>query len=277
LAQSADILVEQFRPGVMQRLGLGASQLCALNRRLIYCSISGYGQSGPRAGDAGHDLNYLARTGLLALSWGTREQPVLPPAQIADIGGGTLPALVNILLALINRERTGQGMHIDIAMADALFTFGLFAQARMAATGSLPGNGEDVLTGGSPRYGIYIAACGSPIAVGALEDHFWARLCDVLGLSPAARQDQADPESSRRALRRAFLTRSAVEWAPILAAADCCATPLVSLKEATADPHFRGRGLFDYEVGDEQGYIPAITLPLAPQFRDRKRRIRGPL
>ncbi len=272
LAKGADILVEQFRPGVMERLGLGYAALRAENPRLIYCSISGYGQDGPRSAEAGHDLNYLARTGLLVLSWGGPERPVLPPAQIADIGGGSFPAVVNILLALIRRERTGEGMRLDIAMADALFTFGLFAQACSAATGSVPGNGAGLLTGGSPRYGIYLAGCGQPIAVGALEEHFWTRLCDVLSVPAGARRDDADPEGCRRALAAAFAMKPAAEWAPLLAAADCCATPLVDLPAAMADPHFRERGLFDREVGDEAGWIPAAIVPHDPQFRDERTR-----
>ena len=276
LTADADVVVEQFRPGVMERLGLGYAALAGRNPRLIYCSISGYGQSGPRAGEAGHDLNYLARTGLLSLSWGGPERPVLPPAQIADIGGGAMPAVINILLALIRRERSGEGAHLDIAMADALFTFALFAQAAHAVTGRPPGNGEGLLGGGSPRYGIYIAGCGRPIAVGALEEHFWIRLCDALGIAPEHRDDRTDAEATRRALQSAFASKTGAEWVPILAEADCCATLLVDIDEAMVDPQFSGRGLFDYEVGDERGFIPAAVLPLAREFRDPARRKEAP-
>lgn len=276
LVEAADILVEQFRPGVMQRLGLGYAEASARNQRLIYCSITGYGQHGPYAGDAGHDLNYLARSGLLSLSWGSPDHPVLPPAQIADIGGGTFPAVINILLALFRRERSGNGARLDIAMTDALFTFSLFAQALGKAGGQFPENGVDRLSGGSARYGIYFAGCGSPIAIGALEEQFWTRLCDTLGLQGDDRLDKTDPVRSRQALREAFASRTAAEWAPVLAAADCCATPLVSLEEAMADPHFSARGLFDYEVGDEHGFIPAIVMPVDRQFRSEKRRAAGP-
>jgi crotonobetainyl-CoA:carnitine CoA-transferase CaiB-like acyl-CoA transferase len=277
LAAGADILVEQFRPGAMERLGLGFDALAQANPRLIYCSISGYGQHGPRASEAGHDLNYLARTGLLALSWGGPERPVLPPAQIADIGGGSYPAVINVLLALLERQRRGRGMRLDIAMTDALFTFALFAQAAGAATGRFPGNGEGTLAGGSPRYGIYIAACGAPIAVGALEEHFWTRLCDALAIPAEARRDLADPDGCRRALQAAFAGRTAAEWEPILAQADCCATPLVDLEQALGDPHFRERGLFAFEVGDERGWLPALALPLDSRFRSPERRRSPPI
>ena len=267
LIGDADILVEQFRPGVMERLGLGYDAVSASNRRLIYCSITGYGQSGPRALEAGHDINYVGRTGLLDLSWGSRDQPVLPPAQIADIGGGTFPAIINVLLALLRRERTGEGAFLDIAMADAMFTFSLFAQAIGTASGRFPGNGKSLLAGGSPRYGLYRAQCGAMICVGALEDHFWERLCKALEVADNARDDKRDRHQSRQAIAAAIATKTAKEWAPILAAADCCASVLTPLAEAMRDPHFQGRGLFDHGVGEEDGYLPAAVIPIDAQFR----------
>ncbi|HSG95035.1 MAG TPA: CaiB/BaiF CoA-transferase family protein [Afifellaceae bacterium] len=267
LVAEADILVEQFRPGVMARLGLDYETVSAVNPRLIYCSISGYGQTGPRALEAGHDINYTGRTGLLELSWGNRKNPVLPPAQIADIGGGTFPAVINVLLALLQRERTGEGAFLDVAMSDALFTFSLFAQAAGTASGDFPGNGEGFLAGGSPRYGLYPARCGTPICIGALEDHFWARLCEALNIAEDARDDSQDSDKSRKAIAAAIAARTAAEWQPILAAADCCASVMTPLAEAMQDPHFRGRGLFDHAVGDEDGYLPAAVVPIDRQFR----------
>jgi crotonobetainyl-CoA:carnitine CoA-transferase CaiB-like acyl-CoA transferase len=268
LIADADILIEQFRPGVMDRLGLGFETVSAANPRLIYCAITGYGQSGPRAQEAGHDVNYIGRTGLLDLSWGSCGNPVLPPAQIADIGGGTFPAVINVLLALLGRERTGEGAFLDIAMSDAMFTFSLFAQAAGTATGRYPGNGEGLLAGGSPRYGLYPAKCGTPICIGALEDHFWARLCEALQITGDARDDSKDPHGSREAVAAAVAGKTAADWQPILAAADCCASVLTPLAEAMRDPHFQARGLFDHGVGDEDGYLPAAVVPIDPQFRD---------
>ena len=268
LIGEADILVEQFRPGVMDRLGLGFEAVSPANPRLIYCSISGYGQSGPRAQEAGHDINYAGRTGLLALSWGSRANPVLPPAQIADIGGGTFPAIINMLLALYRRERTGEGAYLDIAMSDAMFTFAVFAQAAGTASGNFSGNGEGFLAGGSPRYGLYPAKCGTPVCIGALEDHFWLRLCEALEIAGDARDDRQDPEASRRAIAAAIAGKTAAEWQPILNKADCCASVLTPLAEAMQDPHFHGRGLFDHAVGDEDGYLPAAVVPIDRQFRD---------
>ena len=155
LLARADVLVEQFRPGVMARLGLGYEAVRAINPKLVYCSITGYGQTGPRAGEAGHDLNYIGHTGLLALNPGPPDRPVVPPALIADIAGGTLPAVMNILLALRQRDQSGQGCHLDIAMTDAMFTFASHALASGHATGQFPGMGGARLTGGSPRYQLY--------------------------------------------------------------------------------------------------------------------------
>ena len=267
LIGDADILVEQFRPGVMDRLGLGFETVSVADPRLIYCSISGYGQSGLRATEAGHDINYAGRTGLLDLSWGSRDNPVLPPAQIADIGGGTFPAVINVLLALLRRERTGDGAFLDIAMSDAMFTFSLFAQAVGTASGRFPGNGEGLLAGGSPRYGLYPAKCGTPICIGALEDQFWERLCKALEIAKDARDDTRDPHKSREAVAAAIATRTAAQWQPIFNAADCCASVLTPLAEAMRDPHFRERGLFDHAVGDEDGYLPAAVVPIDRQFR----------
>src|SRR5499426_3585125 len=193
LLRRADVLVEQFRPGVMQRLGLGYDDVRQINPRLIYCSITGYGQEGPRAGEAGHDLNYIGNTGLLALQPGPAEQPVVPPALIADIGGGTFPAVINILLALRQRDLTGQGCYLDIAMTDAMFTFAGHAFASGNATGAFPGSGDARLTGGSPRYQLYPTKDGKLVTCAALEQQFWAAFTAAIGLAAEHADDRRDP------------------------------------------------------------------------------------
>ncbi|SDU09724.1 CaiB/BaiF CoA-transferase family protein [Stappia sp. ES.058] len=269
LTDAADIVVEQFRPGVMARLGLGADELCARNPRLIHCSITGFGQSGPRAMEAGHDLNYMALTGLLALSRGSFDAPVLPPAQFADIGGGSFPAVINILLALLQRDRTGKGSRLDIAMCDAMFTFALFAQAQLTTLGHAPKNGADLLTGASPRYRLYPAADGHLIAVGALEDKFWQALCDAVELPDLHRDDRRDSEACAAAMAERIASRTAAEWVPVLAGADCCATPLATLEDAFRDPHFLERGLFDFTADADDTPIPATIVPIDRAFRGR--------
>lgn len=269
LLKRADIVLEQFRPGVMTRMGLGYDEVRAINPRLIYCSISGYGQSGPRAAEAGHDLNYIGNTGLLAIQPGPAEAPVVPPMLAADIAGGSFPAVINILLALRARDRSGQGCFIDIAMSDAMFTFAWYALALGAATGRFPAPGELMLAGGSPRYQLYPTSDGRIVACGALEQKFWAAFTTAIGLPAELVNDFGDPQATRTAVARLIAAQSAEHWRPILAAADCCATIVVSLQEAMQDPHFVERGLFAYRVATGSKSLPALPVPIAPQFRER--------
>ena len=269
LIARADILVEQFRPGVMERLGLGYATVQRANPRIVYCSISGYGQSGPRAGEAGHDLNYIGNTGLLALNPGPVDRPTVPPALIADIGGGSFPAVMNILLALRQRDQTGQGCHLDIAMADTMFTFAWHALAAGQVTGRYPGAGEARLAGNSPRYQLYPTRDGGLVACAALEQRFWHAFCAAIGLGDMLVDDEADPAATRAAVAQLIAARTAAEWRPVLAAADCCASIVASLDEAMRDPHFKGRGLFARRVTGADGTaIAALPVPIAPCFRD---------
>lgn len=266
----ADIVVEQFRPGVMDRLGLSYETLATLYPGLIYCSISGYGQTGPRAGEAGHDLNYQALTGLLAQSCGTVDRPSLPPAQIADIGGGSFPAVTNILLAVLQRQKTGKGCHLDISMADAMFTYGLFAHAARTAGADVPEFGRGLLTGGSPRYRLYPAADGQLIAVAALEDRFWQAFCQVINLPVTDHDDRADPTATMAAVACILRQKPASDWAPIFSAANCCVCLVTSFDQAYADSHFEERGLFDEKIALDASSIDAAVVPIAPQFRKRR-------
>lgn len=269
LIKRADILMEQFRPGVMARLGVGYDDVRAINPRLIYCSISGYGQSGPRVAEAGHDINYIGNTGLLDLQPGPADRPVVPPMLAADIAGGSFPAVINILLALRARDQSGQGCHLDIAMADAMFTFAWSALAIGVATGKFPKPGELWLVGGSPRYQLYPAKDGKLVACGALEPKFWAAFTQAIGLAADFIDDRRDPKATRDAVAKLIAARTSDEWRPIFAAADCCTTILVPLEDALRDQHFVGRGLFAHKVESASGRtIPALPLPIAPEFRN---------
>jgi crotonobetainyl-CoA:carnitine CoA-transferase CaiB-like acyl-CoA transferase len=272
LLQRVDILIEQFRPGVMDRLGLGYETLHARYPRLIYCSISGYGQRGPRAGEAGHDINYIGNTGLLDLQTGPVDNPVVPPALIADIAGGTFPAVINILLALRARDRSGEGAHLDIAMTDAMFTFAWYALALGQARGAFPKPGELTLAGGSPRYRLYRTKDGRLVACGAIEDKFWLTFCRVIGLDDAFIDDARNPAATKTAVAARIAERTAEEWRPLFAAADCCATIVEPLARAVRDPHFVERGLFAHGVESENGSVmPALPVPIVKAFRDRFR------
>jgi crotonobetainyl-CoA:carnitine CoA-transferase CaiB-like acyl-CoA transferase len=271
LLARADVLVEQFRPGVMARLGLGYDAVRAINPRLIYCSITGYGQRGPRAGEAGHDLNYIGSTGLLALNPGPPERPVVPPALIADIGGGTLPGVINILLGLRQRESTGEGCCLDIAMADAAFTFASHAFAAGHATGRFPGMGGARLTGGSPRYQLYPTRDGKLVCCAALEQRFWTVFAAAIDLAPEFIDDRRDPAASIKAAAAIIAGKTADEWRPVFAEADCCVTVMATIEEALRDPHFIERGLFAHRVAGPSGAtMPALPVPIDPVFREPK-------
>ncbi|KAA5600377.1 CaiB/BaiF CoA transferase family protein [Blastochloris sulfoviridis] len=266
LIARADILIEQFRPGVMARHGLGYDDVKAINPRLIYCSISGYGQEGPRAQEAGHDLNFVATAGLLADT--PVANPALPPVHAADIGGGTMPAVINILLALLQRDKTGQGCRIDIGMTDAMFTFGWLNLAYhwgRAASATITHAGP---TAESPRYRLYPTADDRLVACGSLEDKFWETFCTAVGLPEDLQDDTKDPAATGAAIAALVRSQPASHWGPILKAANCCATVVATLEEALADPHFVNRGLFRRRVALAEGVeIPALPLPLAEGFR----------
>ena len=264
----ADIVVEQFRPGVMARLGLGYEALSAINPKLIYCSITGYGQTGPRAPHAGHDLNYVGDTGFLALSMGEATDTVLPAAPIGDIGGGTYPAVVNILLALEERRRTGHGRHIDIAMSENVFTFAYWALAAGFGGGAWPKEGGHMVTGNSPRYRVYATRDGKGLVVAALEEKFWATFCDTIGLDKALRDDANNPSATAQTIAGIIASADAAEWSYRLAGKDCCVTLLTDLETAVRDPHFAARGVFDAQVANEAGgEMPALPIPIAREFR----------
>jgi crotonobetainyl-CoA:carnitine CoA-transferase CaiB-like acyl-CoA transferase len=268
LVAEADVLVEQFRPGVMARLGLDAGRLQAVNPRLVYCSITGYGQTGPKRDKAGHDLNYIAESGLLGLSFGPADRPAVPPALVADIAGGAYPAVLNILLALAAREKTGKGAVLDVAMADNLYPFAFWALAQGFAGGRWPGNATDLLNGGTARYRIYQAGCGRHLAVAAIEEKFWATFCDVIGLGEALRPMAVAQDKVAAVVAALLATRSAADWMAAFAGKDACVSLVASLDEAVADPHVVARRLFAASVSDGAGAVmPALPVPVASCFR----------
>ena len=270
LLARCDVVVEQFRPGVMARLGLGYDDVKAVNPRAVYCSITGYGQDGPRRDEAGHDLNYIASTGLLALAPGPVDRPTVPPALIADIAGGAMPAVMNILLGLRRRDATGEGCRIDVAMADAMFTFAWHALASGFAGHGFPTPGASRLTGGSPRYQLYPTRDGRLVACAALEQKFWMMFAAAIGLAPEFVDDRRDPAAAIAAVATIVGQKTANEWQPVFAKADCCVTIMASLEEALRDPHFVERRLFAHIISGPTGAtMPALPVPIAPGFRDK--------
>jgi len=255
LIERADVLIEQFRPGVMDRLGLGYEQVHALNPRIVYCSITGWGQTGPKANKASHDLNYIAETGLLGLSADAAGTPVLPPMLAADIAGGALPAAMNIMFSLWQRERTGEGAHLDISMADNLFAFSFWGIGSGLSGQGWPKPGAELFTGGSPRYQIYATADGRYVAAAPIEDKFWAAFTRIIELPDEFRDPAADPgrvllQSGRRcSTARTCAARSSPrskKQSPIrtLKHAGCSRIPSALVRRRCPHCRFRSRPCF---------------------------------
>lgn len=268
LLKRADIVVEQFRPGVMARLGLGYDDLRAIRPDVIYCSISGWGASGPKAREAAHDLNYMAETGVLGLSAGADGAPILPPILAADIAGGAYPAMINILLALRERDRTGRGSWLDIAMGENLFPFLYWALGNANALARWPAVSGETVTGGNPRYQIYRTADGRHLAAAPLEDKFWANFTAIIGLPEALRDNAADPAATRQAVAALIATRNSRHWLAQFRGLDVCCSLVMTLEEALADPHWAARGLFDASVDIAGHPMPALPSIVVPALRD---------
>jgi crotonobetainyl-CoA:carnitine CoA-transferase CaiB-like acyl-CoA transferase len=258
LAAAADIVIEQFRPGVMSRLGLGYDDIVRDNPGVIYCSITGYGQQGPKAKIAAHDLNYVAEAGLLSLVADRDGTPALPPFPLADIGGGSYPAVINILLALFERSCTGRGRYLDISMSDNVLPFLYWAIANNVL-GQPPRTNGELITGGSPRYKIYRTRDNRYLAAAPLEPQFWTAFCASIDV----------PESASSAdVARKIAERDASDWMKTFEGRDVCCSIVASMEEAMNDPHFNARGLFARSVTNDGKSAPALPLPLAEIYRD---------
>ena len=263
LVDEADILVEGFRPGVMARLGLDYATLAARNPRLVYCSITGYGQRGPYAQRAGHDINYLGYAGVLDQTGVAGGPPALCNLQIADLLGGTLTPLVGMLSAVIDARARGRGRHVDVAMTDAVLAHAIFPMVQVLAEGEPRPRGEDMLTGGVPCYGVYETRDGRYMAVGALEEKFWQRVCDTLGrpdLKVFHLSTGADGAWAREQLGAIFRSGSMADWTVLFDAVDCCVTPVLRLHESLADPQLQARGMV-IEVGGRRQFAAPFGLP----------------
>ncbi len=263
LAQRADAIVESFRPGVVAGLGVDYATIAAQNPRIVYASISGYGQEGPRAQAAGHDINYLGYAGVLDQTGVRDGPPALCNLQIADLLGGAATAAIAILAALVGAQRTGQGSHVDVAMADASLAHNIFALQALDQWGRTLPRGEDLLTGGVPCYGVYGTQDGRWLAVGALEDKFWRRLCatiDRSDLAPLAFAPGDEGSRVRRELDTIFGAAPLAHWRERFAGVDCCVTPILTLDEALEDPQFTARGMVVRQPDGSRQYAPPFKI-----------------
>ncbi len=240
LIERSDIVLESFRPGVLDKLGMGYTTARQRNPRIIYASVTGYGQSGPYAQRAGHDLNYMGYAGLLSLTADSQGRPMQPGLQIADIAGGSYAVLSGILAALWHRERTGEGQHVDVAMTEAVRLLSVLPSAEWEATGQLPVPGKGPLTGGLATYGLYQCRDAGWMALGALEPKFWTRFCQAAGVPEWGVRMLPDPETQqalRLDLEQLFAGRDRSEWVQLGAESDCCLSPVLNLEEAENNAH----------------------------------------
>jgi crotonobetainyl-CoA:carnitine CoA-transferase CaiB-like acyl-CoA transferase len=264
MAERADVVVESFRPGVLDRLGVGAAALTARNPRLVVCSLSGFGQDGPHVARAGHDLGYLALAGVLAMGGEPGGPPALPGVQLADLGGALWGA-TGILAALHGRAKHGRGAHLDISMTEGALAL-LAAELGAAAAGASPppSRGVTPLTGGLACYAIYRCQDDRYLAVAALEPRFWLAFNAAIGRAADALEVAAPParQAAIRAEVAAILVgRTRDAWVAALAGVDACAEPVLELDELAGHPQHAARGVF-FAIDDALGELPQLRTPL---------------
>jgi crotonobetainyl-CoA:carnitine CoA-transferase CaiB-like acyl-CoA transferase len=260
LVDQADVVVEGFRPGVMDRLGLGDARLAEQNPRLIYASLSGFGQSGPYRDRAAHDLNYLALAGVVGYNVGRDGQPVPMAVQVADLGAGSLAALA-ILAAVISRQQTGRGQSVDVSLFASAVTWLPTLVGPMFAGGKAVPPGQPMLAGGLAQYDVYATADGRWVTLGALEPRFLLNFLEAVGRPELARV--TDSAEMRGELRALFATRTLAEWVAALRDVDTCFAPVNSLEETLADAHVRATGMFTTVDHPRLGAVGQISPPFA--------------
>ena len=261
LASTADCVLEQFRPGVVDRLGINYATVAEVNPRIVYCSLTGFGQDGPHRERSGHDLNYLALSGVLGLTTDDRGKPVIPGVQVADLAGGMIAGFA-ILAAFLAREKTGHGQYVDVSMFDVMLSMLPIPAAHHFAGKTIPVGGKYVLSGAYPFYNVYQTSDGKFMTLGALEPKFWANFCKKIGRDDLiARQFDAgeNRENLFEEMRNVFKSRSQSEWIELMRNADCCCEPVLSMAEAFEHAQTRAREMI------RQG--PSITEQLGFSYK----------
>ena len=264
LVEKADVILEGFRPGVVDRLGVDYKRVCEVNSKIIYCSISGYGQNGPFRDRVGHDVNYLSFSGVLNLIGEPDRPPSIPGIQIADIAAGGMNAAIGILLALFAREKTGKGQYIDISMTDGMIGFLPVALYFQQLTGKDPGRGDTMLSHRYACYNTYETADGRFLSIGAVENRFWKRLCDHLGVAEYAtlQYDDSRREEILDFMRSTFKSKTLDEWDAELAHLEICWGKVQTFSEVLDDSLFREREMILELQGKTGEKQPAIGVPV---------------
>ncbi len=277
LAREADVIVEGFRPGVMDRLNLGYDLLKAENPRLVYCAISGFGQDGPYALKTGHDLNYMGYAGAMPLFGNPTTGPIVPGLSIADVGGGSLMAAFGILTALASRGNTGKGQFVDISMTDGLVSWLCYHAADYLFGGIEPKGGVQHFIGGAPCYNVYRCSDGRDITLGIIEEQFWNSFCDVIDRPDyKAQQWPVGEEAARQFahLREVFAGKPSTYWVKTLAERDVPVSPVNSMEEAFKDPQLVHRKMLQHMEHPVEGRIPQLGFPI--KFSDTPGSFRSP-
>jgi len=265
LAREHDVVLESFRPGVLDRLGVGYEALRAANAQIVLCSITGYGQDGPLRDRAGHDMNYLGLVGMLELTGEPGGPPVVPAGQIADLGGGALMAAFGILAALRERDRSGEGQHVDVSMADGALSWLALVAARHFAGAGVPARGEHELAGAIVCYRPYACAGGGWVTLGALEPRFWAAWCRGVGREDLVQQQFARHGSDVHAqIEAIFAARTRAEWERFASEVECCLEPVLDVGEALESEHVAAREMV---VTVDQPGVKEPVRGLAPPVK----------
>jgi len=264
LAEDADVLMEGFRPGVAKRLGVDYESLRKVNKNLIYCSITGYGQDGPYRDMAGHDVNYLSFSGVLDLIGEKGRSPCIPGIQIADLVGGGMNAAIGILLALAARARTGEGQYIDISMADGMLSLLPVPLQIIQKQGQVPSRSDTKLSHRYACYNVYETADGKYLSIGAVENRFWVNLCELFGVPEYGplQYDEDRREEIVDFLRKTFKNKTLEEWIEVLGERDVCWGKVQNISEALNDQLFAERGMVDELQDGTGGSSTSLGIPI---------------
>lgn len=273
LATTADVIVEGFRPGVVKRLGIDYSRIKKINKRIIYCSISGFGQNGPYRDRTSHDINCVALAGLLSVTGKRNQGPGIPGTQLGDVGSGILGAF-SILVAVLAREKMGEGQYIDISMMDSAIALNPVSFFEYFLGGKVFEQGGYRLLGSFPCYNIYKTKDGKYITIGALEQKFWAKLCHKLNRQDLIERQHEMSDNIFNEVQKIFLSKTQAEWNDLLEPEEVCYAPVLNLQETTWDPQARFRDMFIDNPTPGKKIIKEIGI--APKFSLTPGRIRRP-
>ncbi len=277
LIKSCDVIVEQFRPGVMKRLGLHWSAVKKINKKVVYCSISGYGQIGKKSLRAGHDLNYMAESGLLCLSTSNNGAPTIPSTQVADIAGGTYPAFMNILLGIIKASKSGRGSYIDISMFENLIPLAWLGLGGYLYSGNSPKKNTLHLNGGIARYNIYKTKDKKYLALGALEDKFWQNFCEIIGAPAEVKNEEFNSDILINKIQNIVKKKSSLYWKKKFENQyNICCTPVGNISEFFNDEHIQKKELFKNIIEIGKKNYPLIPTAVSKDLSRIKKKSKAP-